>query len=216
MPNRFNWDVARRRYISAETGRAVRADTVNRWLREIGEGARSRMQSITARLSRGEISNGEWQLGMLREIKNGQSAMAILARGGKQQMTASDWGRVGGRIRAQNRYFLGFSSDVVAGQQSEAQMLNRAAQYADALYATYQNAVALRERAAGVTMARRVLDAGAQHCEDCPALATEEYVPIDEIVPIGDTACQVSCRCTIEYQEPEAGSENAGAEAQAA
>jgi hypothetical protein len=194
------WDSSRRRYINVRIGRVVQEASVNRLLREIGEGARERMQSLTAKMSLGQISNAEWQLGMLDEIKNSHRALAELAKGGKEMMTARDWGLLGARVRQQNQYFLGFASDVITGQMSEAQVVNRAGLYADALYSTYQNTVALRERGAGVRLARRVLDAGAQHCEDCPPLAALDWIPIEEMTPIGDTPCQVQCRCTIEYQ----------------
>jgi hypothetical protein len=212
----FIWDTQIRRFRYADSGRLVRQDTINRWLREIGEGARERMQSLTAKMSLGQISNAEWQLAMLDEIKQSHRALAELAKGGYQMMTARDWGLLGARVRQQNQYFLGFASDVITGQMSEAQTLNRAGLYADALYSTYQNTVSLRERAAGVRTARRVLDAGAQHCEDCPPLAAQGWIPIEEMTPIGDTPCQVQCRCTIEYQteappaEPEPAGTGAG------
>lgn len=167
MPD-FIWDIKLRRYRYANSNRLIRQDTLNRLLREIGEGARERMQSLTAKMSLGQISNPKWQLGMLDEIKNSHRALAELAKGGKEMMTARDWGLLGARVRQQNQYFLGFAGDVITGQMSEAQIVNRAGLYADALYSTYQNTVALRERAAGVRTARRVLDTGAQHCEDCP------------------------------------------------
>jgi hypothetical protein len=208
------WDSSRRRYINVRTGRLVRQETLDRWITEIGEGARGRMLTLAERLNRKEISNAEWQIAMQAEIKQAHRAMAVLAKGGKAEMGPRDWGRVGQKIAAQNAYLLRFGAEIASGQVSEAQLPNRAQMYADAAYATYQNSVALRERSSGVRTARRVLDTGAQHCEDCPPLAALGWVPIDELVPIGATDCQVNCRCTIEYQteaEPPGEEEQAAA-----
>jgi hypothetical protein len=217
VPN-FTWDTELRRYRYYGTGRLVRQETVDRWIREIGEGARERMLALAKRLNRNEISNAEWQIAMQAEIKQAHRAMAVLAKGGKAQMELRDWGRVGQKIAAQNAYLLRFGAEIATGQVSEAQLPNRAQMYADASYATYQNSIALRERAAGVRLARRVLDTGAQHCEDCPPLAALGWIPIEEMTPIGATDCQVQCRCTIEYQteaqppaEEEAAAAGAGA-----
>lgn len=44
---------------------------------------------------------------------------------------------------------------------------------------------------------RRILG-GAEHCDDCIALAAEGWVPAGSLPPIGvDTVCGDSCRCTI-------------------
>jgi hypothetical protein len=158
------------------------------------------MLTLAKRLNSNEISNAEWQIAMQAEIKQAHRAMAVLAKGGKAMMGPRDWGRVGQKIAAQNAYLLRFGAEIATGQVSEAQLANRAQMYADASYATYQNSITLRERAAGVRLARRVLDTGAQHCEDCPPLAALGWIPIEELVPIGATECQVQCRCTIEYQ----------------
>jgi len=198
MPD-FTWDTELRRYRYGN-GRLVRQQTVDRWIREIGEGARERMLTLAERLNRNQISNAEWQIAMQAEIKQAHRAMAVLAKGGKAQMQLRDWGRVGQKIASENAYLLRFGAEIATGQVSEAQLANRAQMYADASYATYQNSIALRERGAGVRLARRVLDTGAQHCEDCPPLAALDWVPIEELVPIGATDCQVQCRCTIEYQ----------------
>jgi hypothetical protein len=55
------------------------------------------------------------------------------------------------------------------------------------------------KKSMGVKEARRIIHEGAIHCEDCPDLAKLGWVPIDDLVPIGDTACIVNCRCAIEY-----------------
>ena len=198
---RFLWDVARRRYISTSTGRAVKEQTVKKWVREIGDTAKQRMRSITEREVAGDISRASWELAMRDEIKNLHRTMATIARGGKEQMTQRDWGRVGNVIAKQNAYLNQFGSQVAHGQVSDAQQLARAELYANSAFSTYENAVAVRNAESGVTRARRVLEDGAAHCADCEDFATDEFIPLDEIVPIGQSECQSNCRCTIEYED---------------
>jgi len=173
---------------------------------DIAENAKARIQNITQQYTDGKINAAEWTIRMGNEIKNGHKAMAALARGGREQMRAQDWGRVGNQIAKQNGYLMRFSGDVIYNKVSAAQMVNRAGMYADAMYGTYHNTVQVREAQAGVAIARRVLDGSAEHCEDCPGLADQGWVPIAELTPIGDSECGANCRCTIEY----------GTEAQAA
>jgi hypothetical protein len=195
----FLWDTTRHRYVSTETERLVSIQTVNRWVRDIGAGAKERMQDLARAKAAGTISGAEFELGMREEIKQLHRTMGVLAKGGKEQMTLGDWGRVGNVVARQNDYMLGFGADIARDQVSDAQLVARAGQYAEAGYSTYQNLDAVAKRDAGATLARRILDDGAEHCQDCPDLADAGWVPIEDITPIGDTECQVQCRCTIEY-----------------
>jgi hypothetical protein len=197
----FLWDKPSRRYYSTETEQVVREATIRRFVKEIGDAAKSRLRQLTEAKTRGEISQAAWEVAMKSEIKNLHRTMAVMARGGKDQMTQRDWGRVGRVIANQNKYLNQFSDDAALGQLSDAQQIARAEIYANSAYSTYENGVAVRNLESGVTRGRRVLEESAQHCDECPDLATEEFIPIDEITPIGDTPCQANCRCTIEYED---------------
>ena len=206
----FLWDTSRHRYISTETERMVSQQTVARRVNEISSGAKERMQGLARDKVAGRISGAEFELGMKEEIKQLHRTMGVLAKGGKEQMTAADWGRVGNVVARQNDFMLGFGADVARDQVTDAQLVNRAGQYAEAGYSTFQNMDAVSKRDAGAKLARRVLDEAAEHCEECPDLADLGWVPIEEITPIGDTTCQVNCRCTIEYSDE---GDNAASEA---
>jgi hypothetical protein len=74
--------------------------------------------------------------------------------------------------------------------------------YADALYSTFANVQTAREASlGGQRYARRIIDPAAEHCDECPELADRGWVPIEEMVPIGDTTCLTNCRCEIEYSD---------------
>jgi hypothetical protein len=75
----------------------------------------------------------------------------------------------------------------------------RARSYSDAVYATHENNVKSREQDAGVLSGRRVHEGDSSVCEDCINAASEEYVPLGDLLDIGDSRCQVRCRCIIEF-----------------
>lgn len=81
---------------------------------------------------------------------------------------------------------------------------SRAAQYPNAAYSTLENNVAAREWEVGAIGVRRVCEEDDASCEECVALATDEYVGFDEIMDIGDAACLHNCRCTLEFSYPTA------------
>jgi hypothetical protein len=75
----------------------------------------------------------------------------------------------------------------------------RARSYSDAVYATHENNVKSREQDAGVLSGRRVHEGDSSVCEDCINAASEEYVPLGDLLDIGDSICRSNCRCTIEF-----------------
>lgn len=77
---------------------------------------------------------------------------------------------------------------------------SRGKMYPESIYGTYENSVKSREVDSGAVGVRRVCLEDPASCEDCPALATEEYVSMEEITDIGDgSACLSNCRCEFEF-----------------
>ena len=196
----FVFDKLTGRYYSTETETVLSEATMKRFVSEISSAAKVRMRALTEREVAGDISRATWELAMRDEVTALHRTMAIMARGGKDQMRAQDWGRVGQVIAKQNEYLNQFGSQVAHGQVSEEQQLARSELYANSAFSTYENGVAVRQSESGVERGRRVLEDGAAHCADCEDFATEEFIPIEEIVPIGASECQANCRCTIEYE----------------
>lgn len=79
------------------------------------------------------------------------------------------------------------------------QVGSRARLYADSVYATHENSVRDREQDAGVIRGRRVTEGDDSVCPGCEAAASDEYVPLGELLDIGDADCMTRCRCTIEF-----------------
>lgn len=159
--------------------------------------AGDQLAKLTESLNSGRISTSEWAVQMKENVRNLHSAMGQLAHGGKAQMRARQLGSLGATIREQNKYLSGFINEVDNGLIPQA---NRARMYADAGWVTYEKSIAFREKAAGMSEERSELDDSAQHCEDCPAEAEKGWVPIGELIPIGDRECLARCRCSLEYR----------------
>lgn len=71
--------------------------------------------------------------------------------------------------------------------------------YMEAVYGTHENSTKEREADAGVTLGRRVSEEDQASCDGCIQAATEEYVPLDEILDIGEAECMSNCRCVVEF-----------------
>lgn len=192
------WDKKARRFI--RDGKPVPPESVRRFVVDTVEAAKGRMESI-AKGYLDSRNSAALYTEMLEEIRSMHVALAMVAQGGREQMTNSSWARVGNVIKSERGYLRGFERDVANGKQSDAQILARAIQYAESSYKTYENSVLQREKESGTAYARRVLDSGADHCEDCPSLATEEFLRITEVAEIGDSSCSGRCRCYLEFAE---------------
>lgn len=195
------WDKTKRLFI--RDGKPIPPATVRQFVVDTVDAAKSRMESI----AKGYLEHrntAELAVSMREEIRNLHTALAMVAQGGRDQMTNSSWAKVGNVVKTENTFLRGFERDVANGLQSDAQILARAIQYAESGYRTYENGVLQREKDAGTGFARRVLDETAAHCDgdnNCPSLATEEFIPITEMAEIGDSPCGGRCRCTIEFME---------------
>ena len=198
MP-KFAWSKSRRRFIDKSTGRAVRQDTLRRWINETVDGASRRTERLAELLNARTMTNQAFQVAMASEIRVGERAMAAAAYGGLAAMTESRWARVGRFVGKQLGYLMRFATELISGQVTPAQAVNRAGMYQESLYASYSNHTVLRESDSGRQYVRRVLDPGAEHCTDCPELAG--VYPIEQVPPIGASQCGSRCRCQIVFED---------------
>jgi hypothetical protein len=196
----YAWDRASARYRNLQTGRYVSEASV----RGLGErfaieAVGSNIELLTDRFIDGKIDLETWQRGMAREIKDAHVVSAMLGRGGRDQMTQADWGRLGARLREQYRYLNRFAREIANGQLSPAQIRARAAMYARSARTSYFDGLTSAKREAGFEEEQRVLGV-AEHCDDCPPLAGY-WAPIGSLPPIGESQCLTNCRCSKKYRK---------------
>lgn len=197
----FGWNAAAKRYYDLDTGVFVSKSAIRTGLENMMDQSALNMNALTQKLVDGGISLADWQSGMMAEIKAAHVSASALANGGWAQMTQSDWGAAGQMIREQYNYLRNFASQIASGEQPlDGRCLVRSDLYGNASNGTYE---AMRTRAflaAGFEEGRRVLETGADHCDDCLEYASEGWMPIEDIPEIGNSQCLTRCRCEIEFR----------------
>jgi hypothetical protein len=158
------------------------------------------LRRLTNMLDSGDITLDQWQRSVREALKLAHTQAAIIGNGGRDTMQASDWGRIGQRLRAEYRYLEGFARDLLAGSISTPMALSRVGLYAAALRGTYWQGVEIRQQKQGYSMMRRILDAQAAHCGDCIMYSQKGVVPIGSLpLPGQRCACRSNCKCRLQY-----------------
>lgn len=159
------------------------------------------LRSVTKRLSDGAITLDQWQQSVRELLKLAHVQAAIIGHGGRDSMTAADWGRIGQGLREEYRYLEGFARDLLDGRVSPAMAAARIGLYASAIRKTYWQGAELRQQKQGYSMMRRILDPQAAHCDDCISYARRGLVPIGSLpMPGRRCACRSNCKCRVEFK----------------
>jgi hypothetical protein len=174
-----------------------------------------RASALLEQLRLRRISLADWQLAMQREISSVHIYNAVLAKGGKNAMTAADYGRVGNEIKRQYQYLRRFAEDIAFGKPVDRNDPNsprvpypldgraamRANLYTQSGRQTYHT-VELRERQRQGFTEYRNIRAASDSCEGCMAATRAGWVPIGTLKPIGQRDCLSSCKCSWLYRRP--------------
>ena len=161
--------------------------------------AQGTISSLSLQFQQGAINYQAWYSGMQIEIANMAAAQTALAHGGFASMDAAAWQRAVDVANNQLAYFDNFAAQVVPPAPFGQRELNRAAMYADAGRATYENERMTTQKGMGATEAQRVLGAS-DSCPDCIAWEALGWIPIEDMesdYPIGASVCLVNCFCSI-------------------
>ena len=133
-------------------------------------------------LANGDLSMRRWTTNMQGMIKNSHIQEYVLGRGGRGNMTQSDWGRLGHDIRDQYAYLRGFAEDIIAGRYEGksadtimAQLTGRGGLYTESSSASFELGF----------LAGKGLD---------PSMLSQ--VPGD-----GKTQCMTNCKCHLVIRE---------------
>jgi len=91
--------------------------------------------SLAEQVYSGEISVGQWQEAMKPLLKEAHASTAAIGKGGWDEMSSRDWGRLGTPIREQYKFLKGFVDKIA--NESETMTLayikNRARLYGEAI-----------------------------------------------------------------------------------
>lgn len=207
MPE-FQYSKSTGNYRYKSSGHRVEPSTVNNWIDALAEKTKENLGRIAEEHRAGKINLAEWVIQTGEEIRNAHRAVAIIAAGGKGNMTASDWGFVGAQIRRELQYLNGFANAIEnrpEGSILTTAFVSRAKSYGAAIYETYEKAKARRiERQGQADTELNELEPGAEHCADCLDATAQGRVPLGTLTPIGDRECGSKCRCRIVYYQTNA------------
>jgi len=188
------------RYRDPLTGRFISRDTVRSLLDQAIAKSQQAIQSASDQLRRGELSLDDWQALMRLELKRVHIGSEMLVQGGRAQMTASDWGRVGQRVRTQYNFLADFAKQLAAGAiRTDGSFLARAKMYPASARPAFHDSLGDQLTGLGYTHERSILHP-AEHCPTCVSEAERGYVPIGTLIPIGERDCLGNDRCSMLYK----------------
>ena len=104
---------------------------------------KERVNDLARRVANGDIRLERWQLEMREIVKENFINQYMLARGGRNAMTPTDWGRLGNMIRGQYRFLDSFAADIANGRYGESGIAARARMYIESSGQAYERANAV-------------------------------------------------------------------------
>lgn len=205
----YVWDKRVSRYRRSDTGRFVARKRIVRLLeRSISQRERRLNDGVLAYME-GRISPAAWESRTRMLLGRQYNQSAALARGGWDQLTFTEYGRVGGRLRWEYARLNEMSTQIQAGEVSPAQALNRMRMYMG--NARHEFLQGEREVLAAApegksVLERRLLSAEAESCQDCLDYYDRGWQPAGSL-PLPTEACQCGggCRCSMERRTVDAG-----------
>lgn len=139
----YYWDKTAQRYRD-DSGKFVSAEQVRQWVRLSIESNRDFAGTIAEQVSTGGVNTTEARALIREELKREYIRQATAGRGGRSEMTQSDWGRVGAMLKNQYQYLDGFMSDIDNMNLTEGQIRARLNMYFESSSQAYEtfNAIA--------------------------------------------------------------------------
>lgn len=205
------WDKSVSRYRDTVSGKFVSWDTVYSQIEQSLAASTNVADTLASYVSAGSISVDDW-LGLMREEIKGEYIRQYLAAvGGREMMTAQDWGSVGGMIADQYRYLQGFAQEIAAGNLTESQIKNRAGMYINSAREAYNRAITKVATAAGYDLELWIVDPTLENCVGCLDFESMGWVkvadnPYKGAYPgSGDTPCMTHCGCRLQFKNSKTG-----------
>lgn len=202
LPQRSNYTYnnTAQRWYNPASGKFVAAATVTEEMRVHQQATYAVLDGVTRQLYMGHVSLEQWQMVVATELKDAHLAQAMFAVGGRRNMTAENYGRVGGTLADEYRYLNQFAIDIQNGY-SEAQALARIRQYGNATQQSYWREYELATPADEVIYWIRT---PGESCSDCIELeAGSPYEPgtLTTHPGAGATKCRGHCNCIEERRK---------------
>lgn len=197
--SRFTFDADSQRYRESATGKFVRASAVKAATLRVVNGAKQEIAELARQVATGELEISAWQTSMASALKALHLAAEAASAGGFPNMTAARYGRVGAVLRFVYDRLTRFAVDIEEGRLTAPRIIARAELYGAHAAGTFEAGRRYGAEQAGKLEERSVLG-DAEHCESCVREAMRGWVPIGELVPIGERQCVQNCRCSYLFR----------------
>jgi hypothetical protein len=203
-PPRFRFDPVSMRYRSAN-GRYLAASDVHGYILDYSNALGTSLRGLTEQLRAGSLDLRSWQLAMRDAVKAGHLAAGMAAKGGKSQMTQSDYGRIGQILRTEYGYLNRLVEGIANGSiPLDGRVLQRAEQYGKAARETYMVIERREYQLRGKTEERNVrgkhdsCEAGVR--PGCVEETARGWVSIGTLSHPGSRTCLGNCGCRLEFR----------------
>lgn len=136
----YIYDTERNRYINADNNRPISWARIERESERFETAQKVTVRQLSEQLANNQLTLEQWHNEMRAVVKRNYIAQYLLGRGGRDAMTQSDWGRVGGLLSNQFRYLSNFAREISLGLLSEEQIGARAELYIDSASQSFERA----------------------------------------------------------------------------
>ena len=128
----WTWDPRAKRYRNTKTGQFIGIEQMNNLRQDFFYMQKQRVASLTTQYNNAEINLHQFESQVKTIIKETYIDMYAMAKGGRNNLTQADWGRIGAMLKqqyGQNGYLANFMRQIANGQLSEAQIVARMNMY---------------------------------------------------------------------------------------
>lgn len=195
----YTWHPTTGHYLDAD-GAIIPESEIRASLDALIAHGQGRTAVLAQRLAEGQLDLLSFRTEMQLEIRQVASASAMLAHGGREQMTPQIRGWLGSQVRAQNDFLSVLSLDWAQGKMTPAQLAVRLSMYPEAAgHGIYEG---MRRRDApdrGFDQERNQTGSG-NVCDGCADATAQGWVPIGTLPAPGSRDCRARCRCTLIYR----------------
>lgn len=113
----------------------------------------------------------------------------------------ADYQKIEGHTFNQIKYLEEFAKQLEMGELKKYDPISRISMYADSILQGYSKGD-IDGRDSSIFEGWRQLDPYAAHCPECPGYATDGYVNLSDLMPIGNcSTCMARCKCTIKWRK---------------
>lgn len=147
----------------------------------------------------GKISLATWEEQTAIALKTGHIQSYLLGIGGKSQMTQSDYGILGAKLRSEYEYLRGFSRDIVEEGMSREMFLSRLRLYTSAIRGSQEKGKSQGHVRNGFQWERR-RRTKTESCSECVIYAALGWQRINTLPqPTEACTCKSNCGCYKEF-----------------